>query len=266
MLKQRRGEMPFLDHLEELRWRIFKAVGALVVGTGIGFYMFRRFDLAGVLIGPAEMYLTNGKLQVLSPADPFFFIVKTSILLGIILSFPVIVYQIWAFLAPALEKRERRIIIPSLVGGMFLFAFGVWGAYVFALPVSLQFLAGIEIEYLQAAYTANDYLSFVVRLLLAFGLLFELPVVVLILSAFGLVTPKFLRAKRRHAMVIITVLASFLSPGDLVMVTVVMMIPMVFLYEVSILLSVLVWRGKDKDKDDEIKPPGPADSTVEMDR
>ena len=256
--------MPFLDHLEELRWRIFKAVAALVVGTGIGFYLFQRLDLFEVLIGPAAPYLRDGTLQVLSPADPFFFIVKTAILLGVILAFPVIVYQVWAFLSPALEKRERRIIIPSLYGGMFLFAFGVWGAYEFALPVSLQFLAGIESEYLQAAYTANDYLSFVVRLLLAFGLLFELPVVVLILSAFGLVTPRFLRTKRRHALVIITVLASFLSPGDLVMVTVVMMIPLVFLYEVSILLSVLVWRGKDKDN--EIKPPGPADSSVEMDR
>ena len=241
-----RGEMPFLDHLEELRWRIFKAAGALMVGMGVSFVLMQRFDLIAILVGPACDYLAECRLQYLGPADSFIFVFRFVILGGIILAFPVIVYQLWAFLAPALEKRERNIIVPALYGGVGFFAVGVLAAYEYALPVSLRFLAGIQSDYLVAAWTATDYMSFVTRLLLAFGVLFELPIVVLVLSSFGLVTPKFLREKRRHAFVIITILASLLSPGDVIMVTVVMMIPMVFLYEFAIVLSVLVWRDKRK--------------------
>jgi len=132
-------------------------------------------------------------------------------------------------------------------------------AYEIALPVSLRFLNGIQIDFLQASLTANDYLSFVTRLLVAFGLIFELPVVVLILSVLGLVTPRFLRSKRRHAIVIITVLASLLSPGDLIMVTVIMMVPLIFLYELSILLSALVYRKRAEERELEPSqeaPPG----------
>jgi sec-independent protein translocase protein TatC len=128
-------------------------------------------------------------------------------------------------------------------------------AYEIALPVSLEFLLGIQTEILQPMITADRYLSFVIRLLVAFGLIFELPVVVLILSVLGLVTPKFLRSKRRHAIVIITVLASLLSPGDLIMVTVIMMVPLIFLYELSILLSVLVYRKKGEKLEPATEPP-----------
>lgn len=265
MQKHGRGEMPFLDHLEELRWRIFKSVGALIVCTIVGFLLIDRLDVLTLLIDPVREYLPeNGKLNYFNPLTPFFFLLKTSLLAGLVMAFPVVLYQIWAFLSPALEVRERRLIFPALVGGLLLFATGVTVAYRFALPVSIRFLLGIQTDVLQPMLEADQYLSFVVRLLFAFGVIFELPVVVLILSALGLVTPKFLREKRRHAIVIITVLASFLSPGDLVAVTVVMMVPLIILYESSILISVLVWRGKDKDN--EIKPPGPADSSVEMDR
>lgn len=270
-----RGEMPFLDHLEELRWRIFKAAIALFVGMGIAFFLIDRFDLMRLLIEPACPYLPNPddcRLQTLGPADSFLFVFRFVILGGIILAFPVLIYQIWAFLAPALDKKERNIIVPALYGGVGFFAVGVLAAYEYALPVSLHFLSGIQSDYLVAAYTARDYMSFVTRLLLAFGLLFELPIVVLILSSFGLVTPKFLREKRRHAFVVITIVASFLSPGDIIMVTVVMMVPMVFLYEFSILLSFLVWRDKRKrgeaedEEENTIQPPGPAEDSVEMDR
>ena len=255
--------MPFLDHLEELRWRIFKAAGALVVATVLGFYLIQRFQVLRLLVAPVSEYLPDGRLIYLSPVDPFFFLLKTSVLLGVILAFPILLYQVWAFLSPALEKREKRVIIPALYGGLVLFAAGVMLAYEIALPVSLRFLNGIQIDFLQASLTANDYLSFVTRLLVAFGLIFELPVVVLILSVLGLVTPRFLRSKRRHAIVIITVLASVLSPGDLIMVTVIMMIPLIFLYELSILLSALVYKKKAEER--ELEPSGEAPpGAVEM--
>lgn len=257
-----RGEMPFLDHLEELRWRIFKAAGALVLGTLLGFYLIHRFEVLQLIVAPVRPFLAgeSAKLNFLDPITPFFFILKTSVLTGLVLAFPVVLYQVWAFLSPALEKREKRLIVPSLYFGLFLFAAGVWLAYEVALPVSLEFLLGIQTEILQPMITADRYLSFVIRLLMAFGLIFELPVVVLILSVLGLVTPRFLRSKRRHAIVIITILASILSPGDLIMVTVIMMVPLILLYEVSILLSALVYRKKEEAREAD---PEPAEGAVD---
>lgn len=266
MLQSRnpRGEMPFLDHLEELRWRVFKAAGALFASTLLGFYLIYRFNVLKLIVDPVRPFLAgeDAKLNFLDPITPFFFILKTSVLVGVILAFPLILYQVWAFLSPALEKREKRVIIPSLYGGMVLFAAGVLLAYEIALPVSLEFLLGIQTDILQPMITADRYLSFVTRLLVAFGLIFELPVVVLILSVLGLVTPRFLRAKRRHAIVIITVLASLLSPGDLIMVTVIMMVPLIFLYELSILLSALVYRKREEASRD--PSPDPPEDSVEM--
>lgn len=244
-----RGEMPFLDHLEELRWRIFKAAAALLVGTLVGFYLIQRFNVLELLIAPVQPYLPeNGRLNYLSPITPFLFLLKTSLLTGLILAFPIVLYQIWAFLSPALEKREKRVIVPALYMGLVLFVAGAGLAYEVALPVSLQFLLGLQEDILQPMLTADDYLSFVVRLMVGFGIIFELPVVVLILSVLGLITPQFLRSKRRHAIVVITILASLLSPGDLIMVTGIMMIPLVFLYEFSILLSTMVYKRREKEE------------------
>jgi len=251
-----RGEMPFLDHLEELRWRIFKAVGALFVGAIAGFFVVFRFDVIGLLRAPIEPYLTQGQLVFSAPTDAFFFGIKISLIIGLVLAFPVIVYQVWAFLSPALEKREKQLIVPALYGGFVLFALGVWLGYDIALPISLEFLLGFFEDEFMPLITINAHLSFTVRLLLAFGLIFELPVVILILSVMGLVTPAFLRSKRRHAIVIITILASLLSPGDVLAVTVIMMGPLVLLYELSIWISVFVYRWKRQEPEPTIHRPG----------
>lgn len=256
--------MPFLEHLEELRWRIFKAAISLVVSFGLGWYLVRRFRVTTLLVEPYEPYALDGKLHAFSPTTGFFLELKLALVVGLILAFPVILYQLWAFLAPALEKRERRIIVPSLYMGTVLFAAGAALAYWIALPVSLRFLFGFQQDFLSLTIGADEYLSFVVRLLVGFGLVFELPVVVLILSALGLVTPRFLRSKRKHAVVLITVVASFLSPGDVIMVTLLMMVPLILLYEFSILLSVLVTRSRERDDAKTIhSESGPAEDTVE---
>jgi sec-independent protein translocase protein TatC len=255
--------MPFLDHLEELRWRIFKAASTLVVALGLGWYLVRRFRLTSLLVEPMRPYATDAKLHAFGPTTGFFLELKLALVLGLILAFPVLVYQVWAFLAPALERRERRVIVPSLYGGTLLFALGAGLAYAVALPVSLRFLFGFQQDFLALTIGADQYLSFVVRLLVGFGLVFELPVVVLILSALGLVTPRFLRSKRKHAVVLITVVASFLSPGDLIMVTLLMMIPLILLYELGIVLSVLVTRGRAGDADRTIRPRDEPDGAVQ---
>ncbi len=248
MLKRtanKRGEMPFLDHLEELRWRILWSLIAIVLGSVAGFVLVLEFGVLEVLLAPLEAVMGEGeKLKFFSPTEPFFLILKIGVLVGVILVSPIIVYQIWAFLSPALERHEKKAIIPSLYMGLVLFAAGVAMSYTLALPVTLRFLLFFGEEYWDPILQAGPYLGFVTKLLVAFGVLFELPVVIMILSALGLVTPDFLRRKRRHAIVIITVLASFLSPGDVVTVTVMMMAPLVLLYEFSILLSVLIYRRR----------------------
>ena len=240
-----RGEMPFLDHLEELRWRILWALIAIVIGSIIGFILVLRFGVLDILINPFyEVMGEEERLVFLAPTEPFFLILRVGILGGIVLVSPIIIYQIWAFLSPALERQEKKAIIPALYLGVLLFSAGVWMSYAVALPVTLRFLLFFGEGYFDQMLQAGPYLGFVTKLLLAFGILFELPVVIMILSALGLVTPAFLRAKRRHAIVIITVLASFLSPGDVVTVTAMMMLPLILLYEFSILLSVVITRKR----------------------
>ena len=237
--------MPFLDHLEELRWRILWSILAVVLGSVVGFILVLKFNVLDLLIDPFYKVMgDNEQLKFFSPTEPFFLILRIGILVGVTLVFPILVYQIWAFLSPALERHEKRVIIPSLYMGLVLFSAGVAMSYYIALPITLDFLLFFGEDYFDPILQAGPYLGFVTKLLIAFGVLFELPVVIMILSALGLVTPSFLRKKRRHAIVIITVLASFLSPGDVITVTVMMMVPLVLLYEFSIFLSVLIYRRR----------------------
>lgn len=255
-----RGEMPFLDHLEELRWRILWSALAIFVGAIVGFLLVHYLGVMELLIQPIQPMLGEGeRLKYLSPADPFFLVLKLSVVLGIVLASPIVIYQVWAFLSPALEDRERKVIIPALYLGLVLFCAGVAMAYFVALPITLRFLMGFLPEFLEQQIVAGPYLGFVTKLLVAFGVVFELPVVIMILTAMGLITPSFLREKRRHAVVGITILASFLSPGDVITVTVLMMVPLILLYELSILLSVWIHRGRLKEmaedeSDDEHEP------------
>lgn len=239
--------MPFLDHLEELRWRIIWSGVAILVGAIISFCLVYYFDLIEHLINPIrEAYGSEEgwSLIYLSPADPFFITLKLAVLMGIILAFPVVVQQVWIFLAPALESHEKRAIIPAFYLGLVLFCAGVAMAYFVALPISLIFFQNFEGGFLTGQLEVNNTLAFVTKMLLAFGVVFELPVVVMVLSALGLVTPDFLRSKRRHAIVAITVLASFITPGDAITLTVAMIVPLFFLYEFSIMLSALIYRRR----------------------
>ena len=241
-VKSQPAEMPFLDHLEELRWRLLWSLLAVALATAVSFVLVMHFDVLGLLIRPIEPFLHGSKLKYLSPTDPFFITVKLSILVGFLLAFPVVVYQVWAFLSPALLPSERRVIIPSLYLGLVLFAAGVAMAYSIVLPMTLRFTMSFQTESLEQAIVIGEYLGVVTRLLLAFGVVFELPIVILVLSVLGVVTPEFLSDKRRHALVGITVLSSLLTPGDVIAATLMMMVPLVVLYELSIVLARLVTR------------------------
>lgn len=236
------AEMPFFDHLEELRWRLIKILLAVAIGTAVGFVLVTRLDVLGLLIDPITPFLGGGRLKYLSPTEPFFITLKLAILVGFLFAFPVVLYQIWAFFSPALMPAERRLIVPALYLGLVLFAAGVAMAYKIVLPVTLRFTMGFQTESLEQAIVIGEYMSVVIRLLLAFGIVFEMPVVILVLSALGVVTPEFLAEKRRHAIVAITALSSIITPGDVITITLMMMVPLILLYELSIVLSRLVTR------------------------
>jgi sec-independent protein translocase protein TatC len=238
------GEMPFLDHLEELRWRLIWSLLAVVVCAVAGFFLVTRLDVLGLLIEPIKPFLHGSKLKYLSPTEPFFITLKLAMSVGFVLASPIVIYQVWAFLSPALLPSEKRVIVPALYMGLVLFALGVLMSYKIVLPMTLNFTMNFQTESLEQNIVIGEYLGFVTRLLLAFGGVFELPVVILILSAMGLVTPEFLAGKRRHAIAIITVLASVLTPGDVITLTLMMMVPLILLYELSIILSRVVTRRR----------------------
>ena len=238
------GEMPFLDHLEELRWRILWSLLAIIAGAVVGYILVDRMNAMQLLLEPINPFLNGGKLKYLSPTDPFFVTIKLSILTGLVLASPIVIYQVWAFLAPALMPSEKRVIVPALYMGVVLFVVGVVMAYRLVLPMTLRFTMGFQTEFLEQSIVIGPYMAMVMRLLLGFGIVFELPVVILILSALGLVTPEFLASKRRHAIAGITVLAAVLTPGDVITVTIMMMLPLVLLYEISIVLSRMVTRRR----------------------
>jgi len=240
--------MPFLDHLEELRWRILWAMLALVLGSIVSFALVYYFNVLDLLVEPIRKAYDDPDLRLinLSPADPFFVTLRLAVYGGAILALPIIVYQIWSFLSPALESHEKRAIVPALYLGMLLFIAGMALAYFAALPVTLEFFKAFLATSLEAQLEINATLGFIVKMLIAFGVVFELPIVILALSLMGLVTPQFLRTKRRHAIVMITVLASFITPGDAITLTIFMMFPLILLYEFGILLSAGVYRRRAK--------------------
>jgi sec-independent protein translocase protein TatC len=242
--KNPKGEMPFLDHLEELRRRILWSLAAIVVGTVIGFLIVQNFHLMELLKEPIAPYLPNGKLHVIRPTDAFFVTLKLALFCGLVLSAPIVIGHIWAFLAPALYEHEKRYITPFLIGAIGLFLAGVLMAYLWVLPVALGILlTKFQSDYFQYIITAREYFAFATQLIVAFGLMFEVPVVMVLLSALGIVNPATFAKQRPYALVVSSILSALLTPPD-VMSMMMLMIPVVLLYEVGILLGRLVWKKR----------------------
>ncbi len=236
------AEMPFLDHLEELRWRLIWSLLAMIIGVGIGFLLVLRFNLVDILQAPIAPYLHGSKLVYTHPADPFSIALTTSFIVGTIIALPVIIYQVWGFLSPALYRHEKRVVIPLLVGAVALFAGGAAMAYLVILPLTLRFLLSFQAGSLAPMITASDYFGFATTMALALGALFELPILIVGLTALGFVRPSMLARWRKHALVLCWLVAAIISPGDFIGTTVLMAAPLYVLYEISIGLSGLVYR------------------------
>src|SRR4051794_36125733 len=238
------GEMPFLDHLEELRHRILRSLAAVVVGCGLGLWLVQRFQLVSVLKEPIAPYLTGGKLVVTSPTEPVMIVLKLGLLVGLILASPIILWQTWAFLAPALYQREKRALVPSLFVGLGLFLTGGGLAYRFVVPQALRVLFSFQSEAIAPFITYDAYFGFVLQVTLALGLSFELPLVIIILSWLGVVGPTELNRFRRYAIVLACIAGAVLSPGADVLSMIMMTLPLILLYEVGFAGSVVVHRRR----------------------
>jgi len=167
---------------------------------------------------------------------------SAAIWIGVVLAFPVVLYQAWMFLTPALYKREKRLLSAALGGGVVLFAVGAAFAFFVVLPLSLPMLFRLFGTALDPMITAESYFDLVFSLVITFGVAFELPVVVLLLAAARLVTPAFLRKYRRHAIVAILSVGAFLTPGGDVIPTIALAVPLYGLYELSVLTAHVIWR------------------------
>src|SRR5206468_4150632 len=215
----------------------------IVLATVAGWFLVERIDVIGLLMQPIKPLLPDGKLKFTHPTEPFLITLKFAFVVGLVLSSPVVIYQAWAFLAPALYPREKRLIVPALSAGVVLFLGGATVAYLWVLPRALQVLFGFQQKVLDPIITADGYFGFAAQIMIAFGLVTELPLVVIILAALGLVTPQFLAKNRRHALVFAAFAAALLTPPDAVSMLL-MMVPLVLLYEVSIWCAWVVTRRR----------------------
>jgi len=237
-------EMPFLDHLEELRSRILRSLGAVILGSAAGLWAVQHFQLVNLLKRPIAPYLTDGKLVVLSPTEPVMIVFKLGFLVGLVLASPVILWQLWAFLAPALYAREKKALVPSLFVGLLLFMTGAALAYSVVVPQALRVLFSFQTEAIAPFITYDKYFSFVMQVTLALGISFELPLVIIILSALGVIGPADLSRFRRFAVVLAFLAGAVLSPGADLLSMLMMTVPLLFLYEVGYGGSVLISRRR----------------------
>jgi sec-independent protein translocase protein TatC len=253
--KSNSGEMPFLDHLEELRWRIIYSLLALAVAVGLGFWLAVQYDAVGLLARPILPLIPEHKLAFLHPSEGFTVILDTAMTFGFVLASPVIIYQVWAFLAPALKKHERRVGLGVLFSGLALFVSGAALAYFVVVPLALPWLFSFGGPSLVPLITAEDYFSFIFAMVLTFGVSFELPIVILALATLGIVTPMFLTKYRRHAIVLIVIVGAFLTPGDMVWTTIALSVPLYGLYELSVLAAYVIYRRKMRRREMMDAPP-----------
>jgi Tat protein translocase TatC len=240
------GEMPFLDHLEELRSRILRSLAAVILGSAAGLWAVQHFQLVNLLKRPIAPYLTDGKLVVLSPTEPVMIVLKLGVLVGLVLASPILLWQLWAFLAPALYAREKKALVPSLFIGLLLFMTGVALAYFFVVPQALRVLFSFQTEAIAPFITYDKYFSFVMQVTLALGISFELPLVIIILSWLGVIGPAELSRFRRFAVVCAFIAGAVLSPGADLLSMLMMTVPLLLLYEVGYAGSVVIHKRRSR--------------------
>jgi len=241
-------KQPFLSHLEELRKRLITCA----IGVGIGFVVAYIFSerLFQLLIAPLYTVMPEGdQLIYTNLPEMFFTYIKVAFITGIMLAAPLIFYELWMFVAPGLYQKEKKYLIPFVVCSTILFVGGGLFGYFVVFPFGFKFFIGFSNEYVKALPSVKQYFSFSIKLLIAFGAVFELPLIIYFLAKMGIVTPEFLKQKRKYAILMTFTLAAILTPPDVV--TQCMMAgPLIILYEIGILVSKLARKKKGGSDED----------------
>ncbi len=273
MSEEQSKVLPFIEHLVELRRRLIIIVVAVFIGMGISWNLtdeilvyiekpltgityvdaaklklyryigekypalYKRAELDKVVNKPQKKHALN----YTKPMEPFFMQCKISAIAGFVLALPVVFYQIWAFVAPGLTRRERKLVIPFMLVGTIAFCVGAFFFVSTVWPFIINFSLSYETEGLRSWLSLSAYVDFCLRLLLLFGLMAEMPVLTLLLSRFGLVTYEFLAPQRKYALLLSSIVAAFHS--DLVTMFVIM-IPMYMMYEVSVWVALIFGKKK----------------------
>jgi sec-independent protein translocase protein TatC len=271
-VKSAEGEMSFLDHLEELRWHVIRSIIAIMIFT-IGAFIIAPWVFENIIFAPAkasfptfqwlcklgQMFGSEGlcvqeipfKVQSRYMTGQFTMHIMASLILGLIIAFPYVAWELWRFIKPGLHVKERRYS-RGVVGAIsFLFLLGIlFGFYVMA-PLMIYFLATYQISsFVVNEFDITSYVSTMVAMIFGSGMLFQLPVVIYFLSKFGIVTPSFLRKYRKHSVVVILIVAAIVTPPDPLSQTLIA-IPLYLLFEVSILISARVERNRLRDEAEE---------------
>ncbi|HON38315.1 MAG: twin-arginine translocase subunit TatC [Desulfomonilia bacterium] len=235
-------KLPIHEHLEELRWRLIKCIIAVAVGF-VATYAFKE-RIFEFLVWPLTKVLPeNSRMIYTSLPEAFITYLKVAFFAGLILAIPVIFYQIWKFVMPGLYPNERRYVIPFMLVATLFFLAGVSFAYFVVFPYGFMFFLGFQTESIAAMPTMKEYLGLVMKLMLAFGVCFELPVIMFFLAKMGLVNPQWLKKSRKYAILIVFVVAAILTPPD-VFSQIMLAIPLLILYEISIWVTRVVEKKK----------------------
>jgi len=277
--------LPFIEHLVELRKRLMIVVFAIVIGMGIAWNF--STDILKFIEKPlsGKTYLTDVKkkaytqvkvwspslynhfkleqeinapvkirpLNYSAPLEPFFMQCKISMLAGFIIVLPVVFHQIWQFIVPGLTRKERRLVIPFITAASITFCIGAMFFLVVIWPVIINFSLSYEAEGLQSWFNISAYVNFCLRLILVFGLIFELPVLTLLLARFGIVSYEFLAPKRKYALLASAIISAF--HADLITMFVIM-VPLYLMYEVSVWVA-LIFGKKRPAAEPELPATGP---------
>lgn len=222
------NEMSLVDHLQELRRRLLIIIIAVAMGSAISY--FYASELVHYITAPA------GKLYYMSPAEAFFTYLKVSFFAGFLLALPIVLYQVWAFIVPALSTKERIasfILVPSSV---VLFFIGLAFSYSLVLPAGIKFFMGFATEDLQPMLSLGQYISFVISFLLPFGFIFELPLFIVVLAKLGMIGSAFLTARRKHVLVLSFVVGAIISPTPDVFSQTMVAVPILVMYEISLFI------------------------------
>lgn len=245
---------PFTEHLGELRDRLIHSF--IAVGLGFVAAYFFKEQLFEILTAPLVTAMAkngNAKLIYTGLPEAFFIYLKVSLLAGITLATPVLFYEFWMFVSPGLYREEKKYILPIIILSLIFFIAGASFGYFIVFPYGFQFFLGFTTETIQAMPSMKEYLSFASKMLLAFGFVFELPLVLTFLSRMGLVTPAFLKKNRKYALLLFFVVAAILTPPD-VMSQIMMAMPLILLYEIGILGARLFGKKSRSDGENDDEP------------